>query len=193
MRSACHCNPMENPELKSKKRKRKHATIQEDSVKTEERKRGAPNVFPNVNGTTKSERHKKSKKEKRHHSEELEGSPEIETEEASGEKQQEPVVIGDTASTEQEVDKEERDGNPGVDEEPQGPTDMPSTSLPAIGKDPKSFSELNLSSKTMQAIEGMKFDEMTEIQQRGIPPLLAGRDVLGAAKTGSGKTLGMCS
>jgi ATP-dependent RNA helicase DDX18/HAS1 len=30
---------------------------------------------------------------------------------------------------------------------------------------------------------------MTEIQQRAIPPLMAGRDVLGAAKTGSGKTL----
>jgi len=41
----------------------------------------------------------------------------------------------------------------------------------------------------MKAIEDMKFSTMTEIQQRGIPPLLAGRDVLGAAKTGSGKTL----
>ncbi|KAK3048368.1 ATP-dependent RNA helicase, partial [Coniosporium uncinatum] len=30
---------------------------------------------------------------------------------------------------------------------------------------------------------------MTEIQQKAIPPLMAGRDVLGAAKTGSGKTL----
>ncbi|KAI1506644.1 P-loop containing nucleoside triphosphate hydrolase protein [Biscogniauxia marginata] len=51
------------------------------------------------------------------------------------------------------------------------------------------FSELNLSDKTMKAIEGMKFETMTPIQQRAIPPLLAGRDVLGAAKTGSGKTL----
>ena len=41
----------------------------------------------------------------------------------------------------------------------------------------------------MQAIDDMKFTDMTEIQQRTIAPLLAGRDVLGAAKTGSGKTL----
>ena len=59
-----------------------------------------------------------------------------------------------------------------------------------IGLPPKKFSDLKLSNKTMRAItEDMKFDAMTEIQQKGIPPLLAGRDVLGAAKTGSGKTL----
>lgn len=61
--------------------------------------------------------------------------------------------------------------------------------LPSSDADPQRFSELNLSPKTMQAIEDMKFETMTEIQQRGIPPLLAGKDVLGAAKTGSGKTL----
>lgn len=62
-------------------------------------------------------------------------------------------------------------------------------SLPSAGNDPKHFSDLKLSEKTMQAIEEMGFNTMTEIQQRGIPPLLAGKDVLGAAKTGSGKTL----
>ena len=70
--------------------------------------------------------------------------------------------------------------------------DLPATSalsLPVVGKDPTKFSELNLSDKTMAAIREMKFDDMTEIQRRGIPSLLAGRDVLGAAKTGSGKTL----
>ena len=62
-------------------------------------------------------------------------------------------------------------------------------SLPSGGTNVEKFTELNLSEKTMKAIEDMKFEKMTEIQRRGIPPLLAGRDVLGAAKTGSGKTL----
>ena len=63
-------------------------------------------------------------------------------------------------------------------------------SLPRTGDDPKRFTDLDLSPKTMQAItDDMKFTEMTEIQQRSIPPLLTGVDVLGAAKTGSGKTL----
>ena len=35
----------------------------------------------------------------------------------------------------------------------------------------------------------MKFDTLTEIQARSIPPLLRGQDVLAQAKTGSGKTL----
>ena len=51
------------------------------------------------------------------------------------------------------------------------------------------FSDLNLSEKTIQAINEMGFESMTEIQQKAIPPLMAGKDVLGAAKTGSGKTL----
>ena len=41
----------------------------------------------------------------------------------------------------------------------------------------------------MKAIKEMGFTKMTKVQAKTIPPLLAGRDVLGAAKTGSGKTL----
>lgn len=51
------------------------------------------------------------------------------------------------------------------------------------------FAGLNLSGATLKAIEKMGFSKMTPVQARTIPPLLAGRDVLGAAKTGSGKTL----
>lgn len=71
--------------------------------------------------------------------------------------------------------------------------DLPSQttlSLPqAAGSDVSAFNELPLSGKTLKAIEEMGFTKMTEIQKRGIPPLLTGKDVLGAAKTGSGKTL----
>ncbi len=35
----------------------------------------------------------------------------------------------------------------------------------------------------------MGYTHLTEVQARTIPQLLLGRDVLGAAKTGSGKTL----
>ncbi|PRT54459.1 ATP-dependent RNA helicase HAS1 [Wickerhamiella sorbophila] len=53
----------------------------------------------------------------------------------------------------------------------------------------KPFSTLKLSENTTKAIEAMGFKEMTAVQAHTVPPLLAGRDVLGAAKTGSGKTL----
>ncbi|GMM36534.1 ATP-dependent RNA helicase [Saccharomycopsis crataegensis] len=52
-----------------------------------------------------------------------------------------------------------------------------------------SFVDLNLSEPTLKAISEMGFTKMTKVQARTIPPLLAGKDVLGAAKTGSGKTL----
>jgi ATP-dependent RNA helicase DDX18/HAS1 len=52
-----------------------------------------------------------------------------------------------------------------------------------------SFSTLNLSPPTSEAIQRMGFETMTEVQARTIPPLLAGKDVLGAARTGSGKTM----
>ncbi|KAL6946807.1 ATP-dependent RNA helicase [Hanseniaspora vineae] len=54
---------------------------------------------------------------------------------------------------------------------------------------PVNFQDLQLSQQTMKAITKMGFTKMTNVQARTIPPLLTGRDVLGAAKTGSGKTL----
>ncbi|CAH2353938.1 ATP-dependent RNA helicase Has1p [[Candida] railenensis] len=51
------------------------------------------------------------------------------------------------------------------------------------------FNDVGFSEPTLRAINEMGFTKMTEVQARTIPPLLAGRDVLGAAKTGSGKTL----
>lgn len=62
-----------------------------------------------------------------------------------------------------------------------------SSSTPAAERQP--FSSLDLSEPTRKAISAMGFTTMTEVQARCIPPLMAGKDVLGAAQTGSGKTL----
>ncbi|KAI5074583.1 hypothetical protein GOP47_0010544 [Adiantum capillus-veneris] len=51
------------------------------------------------------------------------------------------------------------------------------------------FETLPISEPTQNAIKETGFTHMTEIQARSIPPLLTGKDVLGAARTGSGKTL----
>lgn len=50
------------------------------------------------------------------------------------------------------------------------------------------FNELNLSRELLDAVEELGFTEMTEIQQKSIPPLLEGRDVIGRSNTGTGKT-----
>ncbi|CAN7112124.1 unnamed protein product [Brassica rapa subsp. narinosa] len=53
----------------------------------------------------------------------------------------------------------------------------------------ETFESLDLSEQTFEAIKAMDFKHMTQIQAGSIPPLLEGKDVLGAARTGSGKTL----
>ncbi|CAL0327591.1 unnamed protein product [Lupinus luteus] len=53
----------------------------------------------------------------------------------------------------------------------------------------ESFESLGLSEPTYKAVMDMGFHHMTQIQARSIPPLLIGKDVLGAARTGAGKTL----
>ena len=50
------------------------------------------------------------------------------------------------------------------------------------------FSELDIPQPIQQAVERMGFTEMTEVQQKAIPPMMAGRDVIAKAPTGTGKT-----
>lgn len=50
------------------------------------------------------------------------------------------------------------------------------------------FADLNLSKELMQAVSGMGFEEPTPIQAKTIPLLLKGRDIIGQAQTGTGKT-----
>ena len=50
------------------------------------------------------------------------------------------------------------------------------------------FESLGLSKKLLRAVESEGYTSPTPVQVQSIPPLLAGRDVLGVAQTGTGKT-----
>jgi ATP-dependent RNA helicase RhlE len=50
------------------------------------------------------------------------------------------------------------------------------------------FSKLNLSKPVLQGVKAMGWTDPTPIQLRAIPLLLEGRDVIGSAQTGTGKT-----
>ncbi|WP_022727427.1 DEAD/DEAH box helicase [Fodinicurvata sediminis] len=53
-----------------------------------------------------------------------------------------------------------------------------------------SFEQLGLSSETLQAIKDAGYDQPTPIQEKAIPYVLMGRDIMGVAQTGTGKTAG---
>ena len=51
-----------------------------------------------------------------------------------------------------------------------------------------SFSNLQLAPELARAVAEMGYESMTPIQEQAIPVVLSGRDVMGAAQTGTGKT-----
>lgn len=50
------------------------------------------------------------------------------------------------------------------------------------------FEELNLSNDVLKAVADMGFEEATPIQSQAIPAILEGKDIIGQAQTGTGKT-----
>jgi len=157
---------MDSAELHTKKRKRKHGSSKAEKLDT-------------ISASAKPP--KKAKK--------VQESEEEEDEDEDSIPEQHGQEIVEAEVNEEEEEEGEEEANEGEDLD-EGPIPgAAALSLPTAGVQATKFSDLNLSDKTMKAIADMKFEKMTEIQQRGIPPLLAGRDVLGAAKTGSGKTL----
>ena len=50
------------------------------------------------------------------------------------------------------------------------------------------FNELNLDESVLQALDAMNFKECTPVQEHTIPVILEGRDLIGVAQTGTGKT-----
>lgn len=60
---------------------------------------------------------------------------------------------------------------------------MPDDATPST-----SFKSLQLIDPLLEALQQMNFKEPTEIQAKVLPDALAGRDIIGVAETGSGKT-----
>ncbi len=74
------------------------------------------------------------------------------------------------------------------DVESTDPSSLADDAVDEERKDDEGFAALGLDDDLLAAIESAGFEDPTEIQNRAIPALLAGRDVLGQASTGTGKT-----
>ncbi|CAH2085453.1 unnamed protein product [Euphydryas editha] len=91
-----------------------------------------------------------------------------------------------------ENDNQEEENNTENDEvKPQEENQLPSSNMCLGILSDQKFSSLEgkVCEATLMGIKDMGFTTMTEIQAKAIPPLLEGRDLVGAARTGSGKTL----
>ncbi|HEU0127413.1 MAG TPA: DEAD/DEAH box helicase [Pseudonocardiaceae bacterium] len=57
-----------------------------------------------------------------------------------------------------------------------------------VSQDAASFADLALRPELLRVLSGLGYEEPTPIQREAIPPLVQGRDLLGQAATGTGKT-----
>ncbi|KAE9400726.1 DEAD-domain-containing protein [Gymnopus androsaceus JB14] len=65
---------------------------------------------------------------------------------------------------------------------------MPSPEEASTSTEPVIFQSLGLIDPLLKALEQLKFTQPTEIQSQALPYALEGRDIIGVAETGSGKT-----
>jgi ATP-dependent RNA helicase DeaD len=68
------------------------------------------------------------------------------------------------------------------------PTDIPATDAAGSTDGAPGFAALGLRAPIVRALAGLGYEEPTPIQREAIPHLLEGRDLLGQAATGTGKT-----
>ncbi len=67
-------------------------------------------------------------------------------------------------------------------------TDDPTPTAPTSADEPANFADLGLRPELLDVLAGLGYEEPTPIQREAIPPLIEGRDLLGQAATGTGKT-----
>ncbi|XP_048477511.1 probable ATP-dependent RNA helicase pitchoune [Plutella xylostella] len=126
------------------------------------------------NGTIQNPTPKKKQKKKKQKVE-VKEEPEIKDEPAGSSDEE-----GDSHGEEKANDVSQEDSS-----------QLPGSSLALGILSDQKFSALEgkVCEATLMGVKDMGFTTMTEIQAKAIPPLLEGRDIVGAARTGSGKTL----
>lgn len=67
-------------------------------------------------------------------------------------------------------------------------TGGPAKPLPGVPKMDTAFTALGLNDRIAYSVQQMGYETPTPIQAEGIPQVLAGKDVIGSAQTGTGKT-----
>lgn len=104
------------------------------------------------------------------------------------EKEEEKV---EEVAKEKEEEKEEEENTEETTEESEEPEAKKAKIIPNKNSCISNtlFESANISDNTKNAIRDMGFTNMTEIQANSIGPLLKGKDLMGKASTGSGKSL----
>ncbi|GAB4254733.1 MAG: hypothetical protein Kow00129_15720 [Thermoleophilia bacterium] len=89
-----------------------------------------------------------------------------------------------------EPNEDNQDSSPRTQTQPKPLSDDPSESPEAAVATarPSSFEDFSLAEPVAKAIAKMGFAEPTPIQKKALPLVLAGKDILGQAQTGTGKT-----
>ncbi|TYG60418.1 hypothetical protein ES288_D07G067000v1 [Gossypium darwinii] len=148
----------------------------EDSKKKRKRKRNRANKAEHPNPDNNNDR------EEEKHEEDDAQAREVEINDKKNNNKKSKKL-----RSEKDDEQEERGNNEEEEEEQEGEKEEIKEKMNIGGSgimSTESFESLGLSEPTIKAIKEMGFQFMTQIQARAIPPLMVGKDVLGAARTG---------
>ena len=70
------------------------------------------------------------------------------------------------------------------------PSSLPDTDSAVTAAPPPKFTDFGLAEPIVRAVTELGYTEPTPIQEQAIPVVMTGKDVMGAAQTGTGKTAG---
>ncbi|XP_055848743.1 probable ATP-dependent RNA helicase pitchoune [Episyrphus balteatus] len=170
--------------IKKREKMKKELAVKKGKLQNVEEQNGAEDDFAETPQIKKVPKKKKKQI-----------AQEVQEENDSSEDEQPPMKNGKHPANSEPTKKKKKLEKPAVsEEEPESSEEDTQNGEQNVStRDPNDMTFASLkglvSEESLKGIAEMGFTTMTEIQAKSIPPLLEGRDLVGAAKTGSGKTL----